>query len=168
MGGDILIFVTVGTHEQQFNRLISKIDNFAKNSNMDAFAQIGYSSYVPKYIKFAHMIGYEQMEKYESNSDIIITHGGPGSIFGAINKGKVPIVVPRNPKFNEHVDEHQIKFAERLEAANKIIAVYDINDLDFYIINYRSIIKKMNLNKQNNDEFFKNKFEEFLKRIGGK
>ena len=42
-----MIFVTVGTHEQQFNRLIEKIDNLKKDGIIkeDVFIQTGFSTY---------------------------------------------------------------------------------------------------------------------------
>ena len=41
-----MIFVTVGTHEQQFNRLIEYVDRL--NLDEDVFIQTGYSTYIPK------------------------------------------------------------------------------------------------------------------------
>ena len=45
-----MIFVTVGTHEQQFNRLVKKIDNLKKDGTFkdDVIIQIGFSTYEPK------------------------------------------------------------------------------------------------------------------------
>ena len=49
-----MIFVTVGTHEQPFNRLIQKIDELVRDGEIedDVFMQIGYSTYEPKYTKW--------------------------------------------------------------------------------------------------------------------
>ncbi|HEV1534200.1 TPA: multidrug MFS transporter, partial [Streptococcus pneumoniae] len=49
-----MIFVTVGTHEQQFDRLIKEVD-YLKKENLiqdEVFIQIGYSSYIPKYCEW--------------------------------------------------------------------------------------------------------------------
>ena len=42
------IFVCVGTHTQQFDRLLKKIDEIAKDSKDSFFGQIGNSNYKPK------------------------------------------------------------------------------------------------------------------------
>lgn len=44
-----MIFVTVGTHEQPFNRLIKKIDELKKDGiiNEDVIIQTGFSTYEP-------------------------------------------------------------------------------------------------------------------------
>lgn len=49
-----MIFVTVGTHEQPFNRLIQKIDELKKDGiiNEDVIIQTGFSTYEPKYCQW--------------------------------------------------------------------------------------------------------------------
>lgn len=150
-----MIFVSVGTHEQQFHRLIKEIDALkSKNIIKDhVFMQIGYSSYQPINCEYKKMITYNDMIKYIEASSIIITHAGPGSIFLPLQYNKVPIVVPRNPKYKEHIDEHQIKFARKMESQNRIIAVYDIEDLKEKIVNYESYLSKISILDNNVDNF---------------
>ena len=56
-----MIFVTVGTHEQQFNRLIQKVDELKRDGYIkeDVFMQIGYSTYKPQYCQWQYMISYD-------------------------------------------------------------------------------------------------------------
>ena len=46
-----MIFVTVGTHEQPFNRLIKKIDDLVANGNINekVIVQTGFSTYITEY-----------------------------------------------------------------------------------------------------------------------
>jgi UDP-N-acetylglucosamine transferase subunit ALG13 len=46
----------------------------------------------------------------------VVCHGGPGTILGARHMGAVPIVVPRQHRLGEHVDDHQVAFSRRLAA----------------------------------------------------
>ncbi len=153
-----MIFVTVGTHEQGMNRLFKELDRLKENHLVrdDIFAQIGYSSYIPQYFEYKQMIGYQQMDYYIKKAKIVITHGGPGSIFHPLQYGKIPIVVPRNPKFNEHVDDHQILFTNRLEKENRVLAVYDISNLKNTINNYDDMITKCINRSNDNSNFIKN------------
>ena len=50
-----MIFVTVGTHEQQFNRLIKKIDELKRDNIITeaVIIQTGFSTYVPQYCKWS-------------------------------------------------------------------------------------------------------------------
>lgn len=152
-----MIFITVGTHEQGMERLLIEIDKLIENRTIDeeVFAQIGYSDYKPNNYKYKKMIGYNEMDSYVRNARIVITHGGPGSIFHPLRYKKIPIVVPRDPKFNEHVDNHQILFTKRLEISKKIIPVYDICNLKSVIIDYLSLSKNCFINNEENSNFIK-------------
>lgn len=125
-----MIFVTVGTHEQPFNRIIEAVDKLKENNIIkdDVFVQTGYSTYIPKHCDFEKFLTYDQMEFYAKESDIMITHGGPASIFLAYKYKKKPIVIPRDSKFKEHVDNHQILFSNRI--SNKIIRLTDVENLE--------------------------------------
>lgn len=76
-----MIFVTVGTHEQPFNRLIKKIDELKQDGTIeeDVIIQTGFSTYEPKYCQWSKLIPYQQMVKNVADARIVITHGGPAS-----------------------------------------------------------------------------------------
>lgn len=125
-----LIFVTVGTHNQQFNRLLTEVDKLVENGKIkNVVAQIGHSTYIPKNYKWFRFLDFEKMIKLQKASDLIITHGGVGSIMTALDIGKPTIVVPRLPAYNEHVDKHQLLMTKELEGQGRIIAVYEIKTL---------------------------------------
>ena len=111
-----MIFVTVGTHEQAFNRLIQEIDLLKYNGKIteEVICQIGYSDYIPKYCKWEKMISYEEMINNVKEARIVITHGGPASFLLPLQYGKIPIVVPRQLKYNEHVNNHQLDFLNKI------------------------------------------------------
>ena len=73
-----MIFVTVGTHEQPFNRLIQKVDELKKDGVIteDVIIQTGFSTYEPKYCQWSKLIPYQQMIKNVADARIVITHGG--------------------------------------------------------------------------------------------
>ena len=128
-----MIFVTVGTHEQPFNRLVQKMDELVGDKKItdEVFMQIGYSTYEPTHVKWERVISYEEMTKYEDMSEIIITHGGPATFMSVLSKGKTPIVVPRLEKFGEHVNDHQLDFVRKVkEHSYGIIIVEEIDTLD--------------------------------------
>jgi UDP-N-acetylglucosamine transferase subunit ALG13 len=127
-----MIFVTVGTHDQPFDRLIKKLDELVAKGKIKekTIAQIGYCNYIPKNFEYFRFIPFEKMKKLFDSADLVITHAGVGSVFLALRKGKKVIVVPRMRKFGEHSDDHQIQVAKELEKQRMIIGVYDIEDLE--------------------------------------
>ena len=103
-----MIFVTVGTHEQQFNRLIKYMDNLKGNYKIDdeVVIQIGFCTYTPKYCRWSRLFSYDEMLKNIQEARIVITHGGPASFIMPLQYGKIPIVVPRQKQYGEHVNNH--------------------------------------------------------------
>ncbi|WP_294010242.1 glycosyltransferase [uncultured Streptococcus sp.] len=127
-----MIFVTVGTHEQPFNRLIQEVDHLVETGVIkeEVFIQTGYSTYEPKFCQWSRLISFDQMSEFMQKADIIITHGGPATFMSAIANGKKPIVVPRQEKFGEHVNDHQIDFCEKVNSRfNNIYLVNNTNEL---------------------------------------
>lgn len=146
LNGDIMIFVTVGTHEQPFDRLIQYIDEMAeKRIFSDEFIlQTGFCRYIPKFCVFRKFFSYEDMIRLTESARIVITHGGPASVMMSLEREKIPIVVPRQKKFGEHVNDHQIFFVREFSKnENSIIAVENMDCLEQTLLDYDSIVKDM-------------------------
>ena len=146
-----MIFVTVGTHEQQFNRLISYVDKL--DLSEEVVIQKGYSDYEPENCKSVKLLPYSKMTEYVERARIVITHGGPSSIMMPLQIGKIPVVVPRQKKFNEHVNDHQLEFVKKISESGNIIPVYDIESLKDVMSNYDLISAERTEIKSNNAEF---------------
>ena len=159
-----MIFVTVGTHEQPFNRLIKKVDELVANGSIqeEVIMQTGFSTYKPEHCKWQKMMSFDEMQQNLKNARIVITHGGPSSFIEALQFGKVPIVVPRQERFHEHVNNHQVDFVKIIdERMHNIIPVYDIYDLKKTIDNYNQIVITKNAGESSNNK----QFNEQLKKI---
>lgn len=159
-----MIFVTVGTHEQQFNRLIKKVDELIDCGyiNEEVIIQSGFSTYTTERCKCEKIIPYEEMVDNINKARIIITHGGPATFIMPLQIGKIPIVVPRQKKFDEHVNNHQLDFAKMVKERNgNIILIENIDDLNDILNDYDNIIKRMPKEVLCNN----NKFNQNLKEI---
>ena len=126
------IFVSVGTQKFQFNRLLIMIDKWLENSdvNHEILAQTGYSDYKPKYY---NSIDFLTPEKFAINileADLIITHGGVGTIINSLQNNKKIIVVPRLKKYSEHVDDHQVQIVEIFSKTGYILSYTDGEDFN--------------------------------------
>lgn len=163
-----MIFVTVGTHEQSFERLVKKVDGLKRDKiiDEDVIIQKGYTDYEPQYCESYKLIGYNDMQRYLDDARIIITHGGPASFIAPLTIGKIPIVVPRQRDFNEHVNNHQKDFVEQVVARdNSIIPCYNIDNLEKLIKEYDSIVENMKENYKSNNKLFCEKLDEEIKNI---
>ncbi len=154
-----MIFVTVGTHEQQFNRLIREIDLLKSNGKIEdeVIIQLGFSTYKPKNCKWSKLFSYDEMNRNIQDARVVVTHGGPASFIAPLQIGKIPIVVPRQKEFDEHVNDHQLEFCQEVEKRyGNIILVENIMELGEKIKDYPKLVgrKCTNMNS-NNLEFVK-------------
>ena len=160
-----MIFVTVGTHEQPFNRLIKKVDDLVANGDIKekVIIQTGFSTYNANHCEAHKMMSFDEMQQALKDARIVITHGGPSSFIEALQFGKVPIVVPRRQEYNEHVNDHQVDFTKLIEKRmNNIIPVYDIDQLSETIKNYEDIVKNKNTGESSNNREFNIRFEKII------
>lgn len=163
-----MIFVTVGTHEQPFNRLIKYVDNLKKNGVISdkVIMQIGYSTYKPQYCTWERLYSYQEMLQLVKESKIVITHGGPSSFIMPLQFGKVPIVVPRKHEFNEHINNHQVSFSKTLaERMKTIIVVEEIEELKNVLRKYDSIISEMATGLKSNNAEFNKELEKIVNQL---
>ncbi len=159
-----MIFVTLGTHEQPFNRLIEYIDNLKRDGLIteEVVIQTGYSTYEPKHCTWRGLYSYQQMIKFVDEARIIISHGGPSSFIGALQIGKTPIIVPRRHEFNEHVNNHQVTFSKMMGERMGIIVVEEIDKLADIIKNYSSIVTGMEHGLKSNNARFNEEFSKIV------
>ena len=161
-----MIFVTVGTHEQQFDRLIEYMDEYSiQHMDEEVVIQTGFSTYVPKHATWSKLYPYEEMLELVDRARIVITHGGPSSFIMPLQRGKIPIVVPRRHEFNEHVNNHQVSFSRAVAKRQKnIIEVEDVKKLGKIIGNYENLVEKITNGLESNNEKF---CKEFAKIVNG-
>lgn len=163
-----MIFVTVGTHEQSFERLVKYMDELKGEGVLEdeVVIQTGYSSYDPQNCEWSRWFSFSEMEQYVASARIVITHGGPSSFIMPLRVGKIPIVVPRQKRFGEHVNDHQMFFCrEAAKRMGSIIVVENVADLKSTIINYESIVSSVPENRRSNNKNFCAEFEKMVEGI---
>ncbi len=132
-----MVLVTVGTQKQAFDRLFDLIRSSKELKKEELVVQKGYTKCNnSKRIKAFDFIPLDEMEDYISKADLVISHGGVGTIFSAIKKGKKVIAIPRLAKYGEHINDHQIEICEALEKEGYILYYKDGID------NFDELIKK--------------------------
>lgn len=157
-----MIFVTVGTHEQPFNRLVQYLDEMKRYGEIleEVIIQTGFSTYEPEFCEWSNLFPYQQMVQLVKDARIIITHGGPSSLIMALQVGKIPIVIPRQKQFHEHVNNHQVEFCNAIaNRQGNLIVVEDISQLKAIIQQYNSIVKTMPTEMKCNNLLFNSGFE---------
>jgi UDP-N-acetylglucosamine transferase subunit ALG13 len=122
-------FVTTGNGVQSFSRLLDEIKRIAPQLPQPVIVQHGKTAFSADGIQSFDLVDLPTFQKLLNDCKVLITHGGAGSVFGALKIGKKPVVVPRMKKFDEIIDNHQITFAEELQRQGKVVAVHDVSQL---------------------------------------
>ena len=160
-----MIFVTVGTHEQPFNRLVEYMDQWAGEHDEEVVIQTGFSTYEPHNCEWQKLYPYQEMVKKVGEARIVITHGGPSSFIMPLQIGKVPIVVPRKKEFDEHVNDHQVAFSNAVaERQGNIIVVEDVERLGEAIEKYNQLVQGKS-EMMSNNILFVNRFEKIINEM---
>lgn len=125
-----MIFITVGT-QFPFDRLVRSIDQAIEKSilNETIFAQIGKSSYIPKYFEYVDYLDKGTFDLKVKQADALISHAGIGSLMLAFDYHKPVLLMPRSPQYNEVVNNHQIDTARKFEELGHVLAAYNENEL---------------------------------------
>ena len=112
-----MIFISVGNNQQPFIRLFKKFEKIYKKlpkKKPKVICQIGYTDYSNKEFKIIKFTEKKLFNQLVQRSDLFISHAGAGSVIDSINNQKIPILLPREKKYNEHIDNHQIEFYKKL------------------------------------------------------
>jgi UDP-N-acetylglucosamine transferase subunit ALG13 len=144
----VKIFVSVGLGIHPFDRLLRAIDRGIQEQLIppDTFIQTGYSNYMPKFCESKSLLRFDEIIELAEKSEIIISHAGVGTTLLCLSLGKIPVLFPRQSRFGEQVDDHQIDFSKKMEEKGKVFVAYDEENLFYKISNYQSLLRSLSMN----------------------
>ena len=159
-----MILVLLGTQNNSFHRLLEKMDELINKGiiNEKVIVQSGYTNYESKNMRVFDLIPQEELERYQEQADLIITHGGVGSIVSSIKKGKKVIAIPRLHKYNEHVNDHQKEIVEYFNDKGYIIGIDNVEQLEKVVSNIEKFVPKK---YENNNKKMLKIISEFIDEI---
>ena len=112
--GERMILVTVGTHEQPFDRLLRGAEHLAQQLDERVVVQGGPSIVPTPTCERTAWMAPEQLAATIEAARLVVLHGGPSTLSEVLDAGVLAVVVPRDPDRCEHVDAHQQRFAASL------------------------------------------------------
>lgn len=126
-----MVLVLLGTQNNSFVRLLKEVEKCIDNGIIkeEVIAQIGNTDYSTEKMCIKKFYSQQEIEELIDNANLIITHGGVGSIITSINKQKKVIAVPRLKEYKEHVNNHQVQIVDIMNEKGYIIGVKNLNDL---------------------------------------
>lgn len=103
-----MIFVTVGSTD--FDPLVARMDELTPSLGTEVMMQIGLGKYTPanaRYFRFA-----SSLDDYYDQAELIVGHGGLGTIVEALERGKKVICVVNPTTYDRH-QEHLLRMFEQ-------------------------------------------------------
>ena len=73
-----------------------------------------------------------RMEAFEEEiraADLVVCHGGAGTLLTVLGAGRVPIVMPRRRCHAEIVDDHQTDLVRALAEEDRVVPAFEAGDL---------------------------------------
>ncbi len=128
-----MILITLGTQDKKFHRLLDAVQRQIDNKVIkeEVVVQAGISSdYKSDDMKIFDLIPLDEFDKLISKCDILITHGGVGSIITGLKNNKKVIAAARLEKYKEHVNDHQLQIIENFANAGYILSLDNFEELD--------------------------------------
>lgn len=147
-----MILITLGTQDKEFKRLLDEVQKQIDNGIIKdkVVVQAGYTKYESKDMEVFDLIDREDFSKLISECDILITHGGVGSIINGLQHNKIVIVAPRLSKYNEHMNDHQLQITENFSKAGYILPLYENDDLGEILSNIKKFKPKKFISNTDN------------------
>jgi UDP-N-acetylglucosamine transferase subunit ALG13 len=114
-----VIFATVGSHPTfKFDRLLGALEVLPGD---ELVVQHGPGDPPPHAREAAAFMSFEQILEHMRRASVVISHAGVGSILCSLEAGRVPVVMPRQARYGETVDDHQVELARALSPTGRIV-----------------------------------------------
>lgn len=119
-----MILVSVGSTLFPFQRMTTLVEHLShvRSRNEKILFQYGHTPphFLDSHVEAVPFLPHKTLIRYMKEARVIISHGGPATIYQALSFGKLPWVLPREKRFGEHLNNHQVDFANFLAGHNLI------------------------------------------------
>ena len=159
-----MIFVTLRTQDKNFDRLLVAIDKEIKKGNIKekVIVQAGTTNFKSENMEIFDLISKDEFEKLMSKCDLLITHGGVGSILTGLSHNKKVIAAARLAKYKEHVNDHQVQIVGDFAKKGYILELRDFSKLGTLLKKAKTFKPKKYISNTNN---MINLLEDFIDNI---
>ena len=139
-----MILVLLGTQNNSFKRLLEEVQKNIDNGNIKekVIVQKGFTKFESKDMEMYKELPSEKINKLIEQANMVITHGGVGSIISSITRGKKVIAVPRLKKYKEHVNDHQLDIINSFNDNGYIIGIHCVEELGEALTKIKSFVPK--------------------------
>lgn len=123
-----LLFATVGA-TLPFDRLVNSVAEVNARGEIPehVIVQVGIGGHKPAGVETVETLPFDRIQAILKEADIVVCHGGTGSLITALREGCRVVSMPRLLENGEHYDNHQAEITSAF-AARGLIAVANSAD----------------------------------------
>lgn len=157
-----MIFVTLGTQDKTFVRLLESIQKQIDNGNLkgqEIVVQAGCTKFQSADMKIFDLVDNDAFHEYINECDLLICHGGVGSILTGLKARKKVIAAPRLKKYKEHTNDHQLQIVSTFSNEGYILALEDFDSLNLLLEKAKTFKPKKFKSNANN---FRNSLKKYI------
>lgn len=147
-----MILVTLGTQDKPFTRLLQAVERAIEAGEIHdrVVAQAGYTKFTSANMEVFDYIDQQQFSQFLRQADLLITHGGVGTIMTGLRAGKKILAAPRLAKYKEHHNDHQTQLLDAFANAGYLIYMHDLQDIGPYLKQAETFIPETYVSNQMN------------------
>jgi UDP-N-acetylglucosamine--N-acetylmuramyl-(pentapeptide) pyrophosphoryl-undecaprenol N-acetylglucosamine transferase len=125
-----LLFATVGA-TLPFPRLVEAVARLKASGDIfeEVLIQTGVGGPPPAGVPSVETLPFDEMQSVLSHADIVVCHGGTGSLITALRNGCRVIVMPRQAALKEHYDNHQAEISRAFAARGMVTVANTVEEL---------------------------------------
>lgn len=126
-----MIFVALGTQDKSFVRLLEILQTciHEKWITDEVVVQAGYTQFHCDAMKILDYTDRNEYNRYLNDCDLLITHGGVGTIMTALSLDKKVIAMPRLAQYGEHHNDHQREIIDSFCEKGYILACNNLEEM---------------------------------------
>jgi len=147
-----MILVTVGMTRFSFQRLLNLSKQLAEKYPKKKIVVQGGSGRLKSKdnLSVKDFLTYDELVELIKKAELVISHGGPATIYLCLKYGKRPLIMPRKKKFNEHINDHQVYFTKFLKKRGLVKEIFNFKNVSLRSkrLKYKNIQLKNNLLKK--------------------
>lgn len=120
-----MIFVALGTQDKSFKRLLEIAEQL--NTVDKIVCQTGFTKYSSDKLEMHDYFNMSEYIEKIKQADVVLCHGGVGTMLNCLSLNKKIIVVPRLKKYDEHQNDHQLQVARIFKEQGHVL-LYEEGD----------------------------------------
>lgn len=141
-----LVFATVGA-TLPFDRLSRSVAEAKARGDLPerVVLQTGEGGFSPEAdgVEVHETLPFDRVRELLKTAEIVICHGGTGSLITALREGCRVVAVPRRFDLGEHYDDHQSEITEAFQARGLIVSVGPDEDFSAALARARAMTPRM-------------------------